>query len=304
MRGQKDPHRFSVAEAVELWRAYTNWQRGQLAQSTIANDYRRTASQLSKIPKSINLSTQLIDWALTNWSPEVTRRLQQQLNACYAWAVDSRRTKANPFADLPKIAPVKTQRRYKAFTPADRAKIIEAFKVSAPQYLDWVEFLFRVGCRPSEAAALNWSNIAPEYSSIAIDSAWIASVGSLQGTKTHTERIIACGPDLQKLLRRIRRGKSQCSDYLFFSRQGRRIFRLNPNNFQRRYWQPIVQKLFAEGEISCYLPQKNCRHTRGTDLMRGGENVTDVSALLGNRPETFLKHYAEQARILQMPDLD
>lgn len=304
MRGQRDPHRLSVAEAIELWRAYTNWRRGQLAQSTIANDYKRVAAQLDKIPRSIDLSTELIDWALINWSPEVTRRLQQQLNACYIWAVSSSRTKANPFADLPKVAPVRSQRRYKAFTPADRAKILETFKLEVPQYFGWVDFLFRVGCRPSEAAALNWSNIAPDYSAIAIDSAWLASVGSLQETKTHTERTIACGPELQKLLRRLKRGKSQSSDFVFFSRQGRRIFRLNPNNFQRRYWQPIVQALFAAGEISCYLPQKNCRHTRGTDLMRNGENVTDIAGLLGNRPETFLKHYAEQARILQMPDLD
>lgn len=303
MRGQRDPHRLSVAEAVELWRAYTNWQRGQLAASTIANDYRRVASQLDKIPQSITLSTKLIDWALTNWSPEVVRRLQQQLTACYRWAVLGGRAKANPFDGLPILSPTKGAQRFKAFTPHDREVILEEFKAAAPQYRSWVEFLFRVGCRPSEAAALTWQQIGPDRESICIDAAYLASHGIRQGTKTHSERIIHCGPELQKLLNRIHRNRSQSSDLVFFSRSGRTITPLNPNNFQRRWWQPIVSRLAEQGEISCYLPQKNCRHTLATELLQGGVDVKTASGLLGNHPEVFLGSYAEQARILSLPDL-
>jgi integrase len=303
VRGSRDPHRFSVAEAIDLWAAYTNWQRGQLAKSTIANDYKRVAAQLDKIPRSITLTTNLIDWCLLNWSPEVTRRLQQQLTACYRWAVLGARTKTNPFIGLPILAPTKGAKRFKAFTPQDRETILAAFKRDAPQYSNWVEFLFRVGCRPSEAAALTWRQIGPDRDSICIDAAYLASHGIRQETKTHSERIIHCGPELKKLLNKIHRTRSQSSDLVFFSRSGRRVTPLNPNNFQRRWWNPIVTALAEAGEISCYLPQKNCRHTLATELLQSGVDVKTASGLLGNHPEVFLGSYAEQARILSLPDM-
>lgn len=293
------PHRVDMAQACKLWADYTAWQSGQLAASTIAKDYPKFANRISAIPLSLKRSPQIADWLREHYSPETTRRTIQQLSACYTWAIGQGRAKNNPWATLPKIKPVKGADRFRAFTDADRKAIVGEFYARHPDLAPWVDFLFCSGCRPSEAAGLRWKNVAANCSVIRIEEAYLCETKSSQGTKTHTEREFECGHRLARLLRRIRPPRPSPESRVFTGSKGGPFHYLN---FQSRYWRPLVQRLVDEGRVSCYLSQKNCRHTKATQLIRSGMDVKLASSMLGNHPHVFLSSYADRGRDLKMPD--
>jgi integrase len=294
-----NPLKCSIPEAIALWEEYTEWQRGQLAPSTIAKDYKKFGVRIAKIPKSLTNAADCAAWLRQNFSTETARRTLQQLGACYAWAVGLGKADRNPWASLPKIRATKGDSRYRAFTPADQKAILKAFRTHHPEFSPWVEFLFGVGCRPSEAAALLWGKVSADCSHITIDAAIPCDTRCPQGTKTHASRSFRCPQKIQALLKRLRPPHPSPGAIVFPNASGGYF---HFQNFQRDYWRPLVQGLHEAGEISIYLPQKNCRHTRATTLSRAGLSPTDASSLLGNTPAVYLASYVEQSRNLVMPE--
>jgi integrase len=299
MGRQSSPLRVDIAQLRKFWPAYTEWQSGQLAISTIAKDYAMFWRRIEKIPPTLKRSPQVIEWLRENYAPETCRRTIQQLSACYDWAIADGRTKVNPWASLPKIKAVRGADRYRSFTDSDRKAIVGEFYSKHPDLAPWVDFLFCSGCRPSEAAGLRWKNVAVDCSALRIEEAYLCETQSSQGTKTHTEREFACGSRLSRLLRRIRPKNPNPESRVFLGAQGGSFHYVN---FQTRYWKPLVQHLVEEGRVSCYLSQKNCRHTKATQLLREGMDVKKASSLLGNHPNVFLNSYADRSRDLKMSD--
>jgi integrase len=293
------PHRVDIAQLRRFWASYTEWQGGQLAASTLAKDYAKFAARFDRIPSDLKRSTQVAAWLRENYSAETTRRTIQQLSACYTWALSEGKIKINPWANLPKIKPVKGADRFRAFTEDDRRAIVGEFYSKHPDLAPWVDFLFCSGCRPSEAAGLRWKNVSADGSAIRIEEAYLCDTQSSQGTKTHTVREFACGSRLTRLLRRIRPKNPNPESRVFTGTNGGAFHYIN---FQTRYWKPLVQTLVADGRVSCYLSQKNCRHTKATQLIRDGLDVKEASSLLGNHPHVFLSSYADKSRDLKMRD--
>lgn len=300
-----NPQRVSLSQVLTLWAAYTDWQRGQLAPSTIDRDYKKLGARLAKIPKTLKTSASISQWMRKpspqggGYSAETTRRTLQQLNACYAWAMGERMVDRNPWDTLPRMRPTRSENRYRAFTPADKYRIIQEFRAIHPNLVNWVRFLFLVGCRPSEAAALAWGKVAPDCSTIRIDAARPSGTTKIQGTKRHHARQFGLNPETQSLLQTLRPQNPDPAALVFTGVKGGPF---NHTGFQRDVWKPLVTRLYQNGEITVYLPQKNCRHTRGTELARAGLTPSDASALLGNTPAVYLSSYVEQARVLKMPD--
>lgn len=285
---------------MTLWEQYSAWQKDQLAPSTLKWDYPKIARRIAKIPKDLKRTPDIVDWMREHYAPETVRRTVAQLSACYAWAVGTGKTGHNPWANLPKIRPTHGNNRYKAFSPQDREKIIAAFRRDYPELSPWVEFLFYTGARPSEAAGLLWGNIAPDCSRIRIDAAYNVASQTQQSTKTHTAREFSCGPQLQQLLQSLRPPHPSPKDRVFMGERGRGPF--NYQWFQTRRWKPIVSDLAENGDISCYLSQYHCRHTKATQLLRSGYDIKDSAALLGHHPHVFLSAYAQEAENLKIPD--
>lgn len=287
-----------------LWGQYTEWKAQELAASTIAKDYRFVGRVIAKIPPDASSAREVAEWLRDPeggaYSTESTRRILMQLGACYSWAMGMEFVTSNPWAALPKIKAVRSPDRCKAFTDREQEVILKAFRAQSPKYANWVEFLFRVGCRPSEAAALRWADISLDCKTIHISKARPIGVAEDQSTKTHTERTFTVGPKVQRLLKQMRKaGPCLPQDRLFPARNNAPF---NYSNFLRRYWEPIVNELVARGEVRQYLPQKNCRHTKGTALHQAGIPVKDASAILGNTPKVFLSNYADRSRDLSCPD--
>lgn len=69
-----NPLKVSIPEAIALWEEYTEWQRGQLAPSTIAKDYKKFGVRIAKIPRTLTNAADCAEWLRANYSTETARR--------------------------------------------------------------------------------------------------------------------------------------------------------------------------------------------------------------------------------------
>jgi integrase len=282
-----------------LWRDYTAFQANQLAESTIKRDYHKVSRILEKIPSHIGTSIELRDWLLKHYAAESTRRIIQQLNACCKWAVASDRFERNPFEGVGYLFRRKVNpTTWIGFTAEERDLIVATFEQSHPFHAPWVKFLFYTGCRPEEAAALQWKHIPPNCSQIQFREAVPVDTKTRQTTKNKTARVFPCNERLSGLLRSLRPTAPNSEDLVFTGVKGGAF---EYHNFQSRQWKPTVEELVEQGKVSLYLPQYNCRHTFIT-LALPHLTVKDIAYLVGNSPTIIYKHYASRSRVLQIPE--
>ncbi len=282
-----------------FWRRYTDFQRGQLAHSTIERDYRKVARVLERLPGYLDTSIEIRDWLLQRYSSESTRRFLMQFSACCKWAIDSDLATNNPFEGLTRQFRRKVNTTdWTGFTATERDTIISTFERECPHYADWVKFLFWTGCRPEEAAALRWQHISPDLTKIRFAEALPSDTKRSQATKTWKSRTFPANERLQSLLRSIRPPNPSPTTLLFSGVKGHAV---EYHNFQTRQWKPIVTRLVEEGKLSIYLPQSHCRHTFIT-LALEHLSVKDVAYLVGNSPDIIYKHYASRSRDLTVPE--
>lgn len=282
-----------------LWRRYTDFQRPQLAPSTIKRDYRKVERVLEKMPDYLDTAVEIRDWLLKRYAAETTRRYLVQFNACCTWAMNSALIASNPFTGLSKQFRRKVNdTAWVGFTGPERDIIIQAFAELHPFYLTWVKFLFWTGCRPEEAAGLMWLHIPPDCSQIRFSEAAPVDTKEVQATKTWTARVFPANNRLQSLLQSLRPAKPTPETRVFTGMEGGAF---EYHNFQTRQWKPTIEALVSEGKVSLYLPQSHCRHTFIT-LALAHLPVKDVAYLVGNSPEVIYRHYASRSREIEVPE--
>jgi integrase len=122
-----------------LWVQYTNYKRPQLAPSTIAKDFDRISNHIAKFPVStLDRAVAIRDYLNSTTTPNATKRVLTQLNACCAWAVDSRLIAVNPFVGMaagikaPKVK--KDGEDIDSFSPEERDRIIHTLKALNSEY--------------------------------------------------------------------------------------------------------------------------------------------------------------------------
>ena len=191
-----------------------------------------------------------------------------------------------------------SEKAWAAFTEHERDQIILAFETEHPYYAPWVKFLFWTGCRPEEAAALQWGDVAPDLGEILINKAFPIGVTEAQSTKNYRATRFPCNLRLQRLLREIKPATYHRDLFLLPGREGGRM---HHQNFQRRYWYPLVKKLESEGAIAFYLSQYACRHTWIT-LALPHLSTADVSYLARVSPKVLYEHYADRSRNIKIPE--
>jgi integrase len=288
---------------ARLWEQYTNYKRPQLAPSTIAKDFDRVAVFIARFPvTSLNGAVAVRDYLNSNTTPNSTKRVLTQLNACCAWAVKSKLIAVNPFIGM--AAGIKAPRSKSdgedidPFTPDERDRIIQALKALNSEYAALVEFMFRTGCRPSEAVAIQWRHISHDFKTITFEQAVTTSEDGLvvkQGLKTQQRRIFPCGKDLTTFLKSIASEQIDREQFIFKSQKGKFI---DFHNFSNRIWHPTLTILG--------IKQRNpyqMRHTFITFCINSGMNAKDVARLVGNSAEIIFKHYMGGTRDLIAPDI-
>lgn len=292
----------SVVGLAQVWADYTAFRRAHIAPSTFNRDYRKFTRRIERIgfeAPELCTSLEIRDWLLAHYSAETTRRTIQQFNAAYQWAVDSDMLAHNPFTGLGRHLKPKrpSDKNWAAFTLEERDRIIAAIDQQAPYYGPWVRILFWTGCRPEEARALTWADISPDYREILFHKAWPIGEPSPQSTKNYTSTRFPCGDRLTRFLRSLPKGDRPAPVF-----PGLEGGPMNYQNFQRRFWRPIVSELAEQGAIAFYLSQYHARHTWITYALAQGLSPQEVSYLARVSVAVLFAHYAGRARRIVVPE--
>jgi integrase len=286
----------------ELWDKYTNYKRPQLAQSTIAKDFNRVARHIEKFPGTeLTDAVSIRDHLVSTTTTGAAKKILTQLGAACGWAVKSNIILTNPFqgmaADLKSPKGRRDESEIDPFTPEERDRIIQAFRDNNSEYAALVEFLFRTGCRPSEAIGLQFKHIGSGYKTITFEQVVTDSENGLaleKGLKTQEKRVFPCGKNLRSFLRSIEPEQKDPDRFIFKPLRGKFF---DFHNFTNRYWRSTLR---SQG-----IRERNpyqTRHTYITFCLDSGMDAKDVAKLVGNSPEMIYRHYAGKKKDLIAPD--
>lgn len=293
----------SLRRWVGLWQLYAAFRKGQIAPSTYRRDYLKIERRLKKMKRDaphLGDAIAVRDYLLANYAADTARRTLQQLNACGKWAMESELVKSNPWEGLQKHIkrPPPGPDNWAAFTAKERDHIIAAFEERHPHLATWPKFLFWTGCRPEEAAALRWEHVAADYSEIQFREARPVDVGITQATKNHRVTRFPCNARLQALLKSLAIDPPDRSAWVIPGPKGGAF---SYQNFQTRYWRPLVTELAEQGVIAVALSQYHCRHTWIT-LALDHLPPQDVSYLARVSVDVIYRHYVGRNRVIVIPE--
>lgn len=292
-----------IPSIPELWDSFCEIKRQTVAPGTWRNGYCVNTRHLARCPyNKLEDAQKIYDWAVTSLNPDPARRLIQALSSCCKWAKRANLIETNPFEGL--SAEIKIPKKsaenndIDPFTQSERQAIVDAFTQSKyyAYYTPLVKFLFCTGCRPSEAAGLQWKHISSQE--IVFDQAVVDSVyGRVlkEGLKTQSKRKFPINRQLQELLSELRSPKVKADDFVFPSPNGNY---LNCQNFRSRGWTAILEQLGIR-----YRKPYQARHTFITHCLQEGISVQQVAKWVGNSPEIIMKHYAGILEQLQVPEI-
>jgi len=172
----------------ELWEKYTEFKRPSLSPNTLSREFAtvQRCIELYLPSRSLNEAIQIRDWIVAQKPPDAAKRLLTQLAACCNWALKSNLISENPFkgmaleVKLPKNTSKNQDKEIDPFTAEERDAILKAFEQNRyyRHYLPFVSFLFKTGCRPSEAIALQWRHISHNFQEITFDRQQLRLVGA------------------------------------------------------------------------------------------------------------------------------
>jgi integrase len=300
----KESESIETITTREIWDKYTEYKRPQLSQTTLAVDYRRVSEYIDRFPVILFSDAVAVrDWLLLTTTPGQAKRILKNLSACGKWATNSKIISVNPYDGM--AAHITTgkgdsdESDINPFTPDERDLIIKQFWADGSTYAPLVEFLFRTGCRPSEAIALQRKHLSLGYKNITFEQAvTIDESGRLaikQRLKTQKKRVFPCGEGLSNFLESIDSETLEMDSFLFSSPKGSFV---DIHNFSPREWKPTLKKLGIESR-NIY----QTRHSFITFCINTGMNVKDVAQLVGNSPEIIYKHYLGGNKDLVAPDI-
>jgi integrase len=195
-----------------------------------------------------------------------------------------------------------------AFTKEERDRIIEAFKTDDRKgtnyrhYAPFVEFLFRTGCRPSEAIGLRWEHVNLDRQLIHFKGSITQSGDGKQkwvdGSKTNSERDFPYTPALHTLLTSLaeKDGFVPRPDLpVFPSPRGKAI---SLDNFGKRAWNAVVDPIKPNTTVY------STRDTFITIQRQDGANLADIERWCDTSAEMIRKHYADADKLVDIRPTD
>lgn len=303
----------------ELWEGFLDYKTPQCSENTMYCMYNVYTSYIRQLPThDIEQAGEIRDFSVKEFPPDSAKRFITRVSACCDWAIESNLIAVNPFAGMAASIklPKKDSEDYDIdpFSAEERDQILEAiasnrfcpkssgFKHS--YYSSFLTFLFKTGCRPSEATALTWGHISKDFGNITFQQRLIKTktgkkinAGLKNGQKRRT---FPCNASLRELLRTSKPDHCKSSDLVFPSPEGTFI---DTDNFRNRIWKKVLEGL----EIR-YRKFYQTRHTfitlalEATGEHGGHLDAKDVARLVGNSPDTIYHHYAGNKRELFVPE--
>lgn len=293
---------------LSLFEQFMEVKRPTVRPGTFRNSYKVSLSHLRKSPFSlINPDTEPLgfaqktcDWAVSKFSLGVAKRFIIQLNACLNWAISSRliELKSSPFVGLAsQINNGSRKKVIEPFTLKERNDIIGYYESHSQynHYSLFVAFCFLVGCRPSEAIALEKSNVSFDWRQVNFTHAFtLGEQGRKRskGLKTQEQRVVYISESARSVLKEAFNNSN--TEIVF---PGVRGSFLGYQTFLKS-WKVVLQELNIK-----YRRPYQMRHTFITLCLEAGVSVKDIAKAVGNSPQIIYKHYAENQAHFIIPDL-
>lgn len=284
---------------LEVYQGYIQARKVSVRPGTWRNGYKVMLGHIERSPfakasvTDSGLRQRVLDWSRTNLTPDTAKRFCVQLNAAVNWAIDLEITQIekSPFEGLAKkLRSTKADLEISSFSKTDCERIIEYFTINHFHYSDFIKFLFWTGCRPSEALALKWEDVAKDFSKVTFASAIVVGDGGLievNGLKTQKKRSFPCNERLRSVLKT--RFTQSHKGYVFTGQSKNVPLNLG---YVRKLWRKCLIELGIEHQMIYQT-----RHTFITFCLGSGISVQDVARLVGNSPTIIYQHYAGVSKV-------
>jgi integrase len=288
-------------KCCELFDKFTKHKQRDLGVSTRSVETRyvplsRALAQWLDIPAHEVNSRDSRDFAAVQLDRVTGRTAKERiglLKACWEWGKDEgllSPDNLNPWIGLQK--PIKSQPREsrEPFTIAELQAILNGFATHRQfrWYHDYVLFLASVGCRPGEASALTWGDVAKDFGTVMISKSF--SRGNLGSTKTGKSRVVVLPETVQSMLSEryqqaaLVNGQPGKDSLVFPSPKGLPIC---DRNFRNRAWKTILNECNVP-----YRPPYNLRHSAISHALNHGNNPAAIAEQTGHNLRTMLGTYA------------
>ena len=289
------PETRAIATIQELWSQYFEFKSKMWAPSTIRGNG-KYSKHINDCPYKYLSQAKLIrNYFFKKLTLDGCHRTFKELAACCDWAIDEELIDENPFRRFVRQIKVPKTSDINPFSKKEKDLIVEAFE-NHPEhnrYLLFLSFLFKTGCRPSEAVGLRWKSIDLEIEYIRFCEAVVEGKRK-NSTKTYVARMFPVNDSLRELLASIRPSPIKPDSPVFRLPGGELI---NIGNFLERAWKPIFETL----EIAYRVPY-NTRHTFITWCLKKGIPITTIAQWVGNKPQTIWANYAGIVHGYDPPD--
>ncbi|MEH2309521.1 site-specific integrase [Nostoc sp.] len=281
----------------EIWQLYSDFRKPDLAISTYHSHYEGTYKKaIDMIPQSPEDTEGVKDWLVRNKPPHQARRILILINAAMDWAVSQGLVTNNKFKGLYSTVKKPKNKNIDPFSTLEMLAILEAFQGN--HYESFVRFLFLTGCRTGEAIALQWKQVAPDYSYVTINATYYHELKVRKPTKTGVSRVIPCNSQLVFLLKTFTTGLP--NTFVF---SGHSTDYVDNKKLLRFYWKPRINQLINQGIVDRYRPLYNTRHTAITRMLEFGLTAAEVARVVGNSPKVINDHYAGVSRFTVLPEI-
>src|SRR5262245_42650316 len=185
----------------------------------------------------------------------------------------------NPFAAL--TWPRREKDPPDPFTAAERDRILAYWKETDRFYYPWIVLLFHTGMRPSEAAALDKTDVDLQAGTIRIRKS--ITRGRRTSTKTrHSVRLIKMAAIASEALGELK-SWDMPGPALFLNKYGERI---NSKKWAEHYW-PQALELLGINHRKYY----STRHTFITEMIKAGHSYAEVGDYCGTSGKMIEEDY-------------
>lgn len=292
---------------LTIWQGYFESKRSELKPKTVEkyDNFTQLFSKLGDLPIEDAMQVKAALQKVTTVGR--VRDALTYLNAATQWACKHKIINATPYVGMASEMPkpkYMTDPQPNAFSQEEMDQVIEAFRndkrpgMTYRHYAPLVEFLFRVGCRPSEAIGLTWGNISSDCGTIYFTGSLVQVRNKRvrsEGSKNNKTRSLSTSRATQELLLKIRPEKPASDALVFPAIDGGSI---NYRNFSRRAWCSVVDPI--KPETTPY----SCRDTFITQQLMKGVPTGVIAKWCDTSVQIIERHYLDKLKIAQLRPVD
>lgn len=313
--GKLQPPQLTVVESIkpkaltviQLWERFAEDKKLVLKPKTCEkyDNLTRLIAKLGNLTVDDPLAVKQALMKITTLSR--TKDALMYLSAASTWGMKHKLVSSNWFDGMAQELPkhrYQTDPTPNAFTEEERDRIIEAFKgdkrrgMNYSHYAPFVEFLFGVGCRPSEVIGLQWKHVSTDCGFVSFEGS-LVQVGNRRvpskGSKNNRTRRIAVSSKIQALLQSIKQELIDPESLVFPSLNNDSI---NYRNFARRAWSSIVDP------IKPNTTPYSCRDTFITMQLLKGVPTSIIAKWCDTSSQMIDKNYADKLKLTQLRPQD